>query len=108
MTARRPSRPIVNRTSYELARDIAPHAEALLELHRRFEAEEARLAAALGPDDPPTFADLVRWIVERGSRPPHRPRGRPDRNPSAHQRRSQAQRQRRQTEAARAQLEAVA
>ena len=95
MTRRRPSRPIVNRTNYELARDLAPQAEALLELQRRFEAEEARLAVALGPDDPPTFEDFVRWVVERGSRPPHRPRGRRER-PSASVNRSIAARRRHQ------------
>ncbi len=79
MSPRRPSRPIRNQTNYELARELAPLGPQLLELHRRFCAEEARLAATLGADDPPTFEDLVRWIVDRGSRPPHRPRGRRER-----------------------------
>ena len=96
MTVRR--RPVVNRTSYELARAIAPEAEALLELRRRFEAEEERLSRAFGSDEPPTFADFVAWVVERGSRPPHRPRGRRDTDPSAAARRSAAQRRRRDQE----------
>lgn len=101
MSVRRPSRRR-SPTTFELARSIAPNAEALLELQRRFLAEEQRLAAALGPDDPPTFSDFVAWIVERGSRPPHRPKGRRDRHPDAHLRRSQGQlrRQRAAREAA--------
>lgn len=96
------TRPVVHRTSYELARAIAPEAEALLELRRRFEAEEARLTAVLGPDEAPTFADFVAWIVERGTRPPHRPRGQRDRDPNAAARRAAAQRRRRERERAEA------
>lgn len=93
--ARPPTRPIVNRTNYELARDLVDEAPALLELYRRWLAEEERLTAALGPDDPITFADFVAWVVERGSRPPHRPRGRPERA-SARLNRSAAARRRHQ------------
>lgn len=88
MSPRRP-RPIRNRTNYELARGLAEHAEALIELHRRWVAEEERLTAQLGEDEPPTFEDLVAWIVDRGSRPPHRPVGRRER-PQARRNRSVA------------------
>lgn len=76
MSPRRPVRPVVNQTNYELARGLAALGPQLLELRRRFVAEEQRLTAELGADDPPTFEDFVAWIVERGSRPPHRPPGR--------------------------------
>lgn len=93
MTPCRPIRPVRNRTNYELARDLVEQADALLELYRRFVAEEARLTAQLGADEPPTFADLVAWIVERGRRAPHRPRGRRER-PEASRNRSIAARRR--------------
>lgn len=97
MIRRRIERPV---TSFELAQPLVPHAAALLELHRRFVAEEERLTAALGIDEPPSFEDFVAWIADRGKRPPGRPRGRRDRHPDAHRRRSQAQRRRRAVERA--------
>lgn len=97
MSPRRPSRPVAHRTNFELARSLAPLAAELLELRRRFAAEEARLTALLGEDDPPSFEDFVAWVVERGSRPPHRPLGRPE-GAEARRRRSEAARRRHQRE----------
>lgn len=93
----RAARPGPVRT-FDLARAVAPQAPALLELYRRFVAEEQRLTELLGPDDPPTFDDFVAWIVERAGRPPRRPKGRRDRSPDAWRRRSLAQRRRRERE----------
>jgi hypothetical protein len=80
---------VVNRTNYELAAPLAEHGAALAELYRRWVAEEQRLTIELGADEPPTFADFVAWIVERGNRHPHRPPGRPE-HPGARRNRSRA------------------
>ena len=82
---------------YDLAALVAPVAGPLLELERRFLAEEERLTIALGPDEPPTFGDFVDWIVMHATVAPHRPPG-PDRDPEARWRRSAAQRRRRARE----------
>lgn len=84
--------------TFDLARVVAPVARELSELHRRFVVEEQRLTAELGADEPPSFEDFVAWIVDRGGRPPRRPKGSQDRRPGASQNRSRAQRRRREQE----------
>jgi hypothetical protein len=49
-------------------------------------AEEA-LTAAFGEDDEPSFEVFLEWVVVHADRPPGRPRGSRDRNPTARQRR---------------------
>lgn len=94
-----PARPPAPDRTFDLARMVAPVAGPILELRRRFLADEARLCAELGPDDPPTFDDFIDWVVMKAGSPPHRPPG-SDRDPDARARRSTAQRARRDRERA--------
>ncbi len=85
--------------TYDLARSVAPVADALTELHRRFMAQETRLTEAFGEDEEPTFDVFLEWVVSHVDRPPGRPRGSRDRSPASSQRRRQGQLRRRGSDA---------